>query len=331
MDIELALKQGLELFMSANGVILSPGFDGIVPSSLFQRVVHLKDGQVDEEAPPLWPPSKSSPSKSSDFIPPPAKLDQGLPEVLPSSADMNLSGNVGEAVERGAMFREIRAIHDEETVRVYQAYNWNIAKAACEANSFRGPLENGKWSATRMTWIKPSAVWMAYRCGWTVMKDKNQGSVLALDLSKPRFLELLKTAVLSHGEEAKGGDTTADKPVIVQWDPERLMSTVSVKTNKGKEKDCYTSSIQTMRSIQIGLRGKGVEMLLDPSFVLKITDVTDDFQRAHAALSASPPDIAAAVKALWPHRQETTMVVPSELRDILHMDDPFDPTRCPKR
>ncbi|CAE8641938.1 unnamed protein product, partial [Polarella glacialis] len=84
-------------------------------------------------------------------------------------------------------FREIRAIHDEGAVRVYQAYNDAIADAAVAANSFSGPLEQGLWSATRMTWIKPSAVWMAYRCGWTSLKDKNQARVLALDLSRAGF------------------------------------------------------------------------------------------------------------------------------------------------
>jgi len=241
---------------------------------------------------------------------------EGWPEVLPSVLEMNRTGDVGNAIRGGVIFREIRAMHDENTVRVYQAYNTDIVRAACIANSFQGPLEAGIWSATRMTWVKPSAVWMAYRCGWSVMKDKNQGAVVALDLSKPRFLDLLKTAMLSHGAEAGG---TKENPVVVQWDPERLMCE---EQGQRKDKDCFTSGVQQMRSIQIGLRGKGVEMLLDPSFVLKITDVTKDFQSAHAALSATPPDTAAAVAALWPHQQEKHMKVPFEIRDLLQMDVP---------
>mmetsp|Transcript_5491 Transcript_5491/g.9086 ORF Transcript_5491/g.9086 Transcript_5491/m.9086 type:complete len:222 (-) Transcript_5491:77-742(-) len=95
-------------------------------------------------------------------------------------------------------FREIRALHDETTVRVYQAYNDEIADAAVAANSFQGALDAGVWSLSRMSWVKPSAVWMAYRCGWTTLKDKNQRRVLALDLSRPRFEELLMGARLSH-------------------------------------------------------------------------------------------------------------------------------------
>mmetsp|Transcript_49435 Transcript_49435/g.92694 ORF Transcript_49435/g.92694 Transcript_49435/m.92694 type:complete len:273 (-) Transcript_49435:58-876(-) len=253
---------------------------------------------------------------SLDFLCPLCDGAVGWPEVLPSVSEMNISGDAGKAIRSGVSFREIRAIHDENAIRVYQAYNVQIAKSAFKANSFQGPLEEGIWSATRMTWIKPSAVWMAYRCGWTVMKDKNQAAVLALDLSMPRFLDLMKTAMLSHGSEV---GATKENPVVVQWDPERLMWTDAATL---REKDAYTCNVQQMRSIQIGLRGKAVEMLLDPSFVLRITDVTSDFQRAHEALSASPPDNAAAVAALWPERQEERVLVPLELRKLLHMDSP---------
>ena len=40
-----------------------------------------------------------------------------------------------------------------------------IARAAVESNSFCGPLRAGLWSEERMAWIKPSAVWVGYRCG----------------------------------------------------------------------------------------------------------------------------------------------------------------------
>ena len=94
---------------------------------------------------------------------------------------------------------QIRAVHTDKTVRVYQAYNARIADAAVEAQSFRGALKKGLWSPTRMTWIKPSAVWMAYRCGWTQLKDGNQARVLDLDLDRSKFQDILAQATLSHG------------------------------------------------------------------------------------------------------------------------------------
>jgi len=51
LDVILALGQGLPLYRSANDVILSPGFDGVVPAKLFLCAIRLKDGAQ------LWPPS----------------------------------------------------------------------------------------------------------------------------------------------------------------------------------------------------------------------------------------------------------------------------------
>lgn len=213
-------------------------------------------------------------------------------------------------------FRDIYAIYDTETVRVYQAYNDAIADAAVAANSFRAPMEAGLWSPTRMTWIKPSAVWMAYRCGWTTMKDKNQARVLALDVSRAGFEQLLLGARLSHGSE-KG--SCKDGSVTVQWDPEREMA--PEESGKGAFTEKQTGDV---RSIQIGLRGTAVETLLDPSFLIEITDVTPDFRAAYQALTSSPPDLDAARAALWP-RPEVKLPVSGELRRVLQMDCASEP------
>ena len=113
-----------------------------------------------------------------------------MPKRTPSIIEMNLQ----ESIRSRGHFREIRAIHDATMVRVYQAYNIEIAGAAVAAQSFRAPLRAGTWSATRISWMKPSAVWMAYRCGWTVLKDTNQARVLALDISRSGFENVLKKA-----------------------------------------------------------------------------------------------------------------------------------------
>lgn len=48
-------------------------------------------------------------------------------------------------------YKEIRAIFDNNTIRVYQAYNEIIAKEAVNNGTF------GKnFKLDRMTWIKPS-------------------------------------------------------------------------------------------------------------------------------------------------------------------------------
>ena len=216
----------------------------------------------------------------------------------------------------GKTFRQIRAVQfdDEGTIRVYQAYNAAIADAAVAANSFLGPLKAGLWSRTRMTWIKPSAVWMAYRCGWTVKKDKNQARVLALDVSREGFLELLLQARLSHGGGAKKQKkcTAGEGSVTVQWDPERTMDPDALP------KQVLTRPHSDVRSIQIGLRGSAVETLLDPTFVRRITDVTGHFRRAATLLEGG--DVAAASSALWPRGREAPLRVGRGLRAVLCMD-----------
>ena len=207
-------------------------------------------------------------------------------------------------------FREsrlIRAIYTRDTIRVYQAYNDRIADAAVAANSFRAPLKTGEWSAARMTWIKPSAVWMAYRCGWTTKKDRNQARVLALDLCTDRFRDLLRTAsVVTKGMKERGCQ------VIVQWDPERVMDP------SAEPKQVFTRPTSDVRSIQIGLRGAAVAMLLDPTFVTQITDVTSRFQEAGAALEVG--DEIQAALALWGEHQEQVWPVGPELQATLQMN-----------
>ena len=54
--------------------------------------------------------------------------------------------------------KEIFAQYDRQCIRVYQAYNPLIAKEAVLLQTF------GKnFNVNRMTWIKPSFLWMMYR------------------------------------------------------------------------------------------------------------------------------------------------------------------------
>ena len=54
--------------------------------------------------------------------------------------------------------RNIYAVFDDKTIRVYQAYNNETADEALKLGKF-----GSKFSLTRMTWIKPSFLWMMYR------------------------------------------------------------------------------------------------------------------------------------------------------------------------
>ncbi|MFC4084858.1 DUF4291 domain-containing protein [Amycolatopsis samaneae] len=152
--------------------------------------------------------------------------------------------------------RQIRAVHTETTIRVYQAYRPEIADAALAAGTFVAPFKR-----ERMTWIKPSFLWMAYRCGWG--EKPGQERVLALDITREGFSWALENAALSHfdrtfhvSEQAWRDSVRAD-PVRIQWDPER---------------DLHHRPLPH-RSIQIGLSGEAVDRYVD-SWITGVTDVT---------------------------------------------------------
>jgi hypothetical protein len=225
--------------------------------------------------------------------------------------------------ERG--FREIYATHvcvnegasEHECIRVFQAYNEEIASSAAAANSFAAPRDSKIWSESRMTWVKPSAAWMAYRCGWTLFKDRNQTRVLALDVDRRRFEALLRDAVVTDDNmpaDQKG--TFKERPVVVQWDPERVLDVCAEDSGKKAGTEPFLTKVESVRSLQVGLRGSASAMLLDQTFVRRITDVTTQFQAAYKALTAG--DATAAKALLCP--DERRMDLPKELREVLRMD-----------
>src|SRR5438270_1306838 len=88
---------------------------------------------------------------------------------------------------------EIRAVYDARTIRVYQAYRDEIADAALANGTFLSP----PFSMNRMTWIKPSFLWMMYRAGWG-FKDPGQSRILGIDITREGFGWASRHACLSH-------------------------------------------------------------------------------------------------------------------------------------
>jgi hypothetical protein len=142
--------------------------------------------------------------------------------------------------------RQIRAVFDDNTVRVYQAYRRDIAEAAISAGRFVAPF-----SRTRMTWIKPSFLWMMYRSGWGTKPD--QEHVLAIDITRAGFEWALANSCLSafdpavHVDHAAWSTRLKQAVVRIQWDPEKNIEL----------------SPLTYRSIQIGIGGEAVPRYVD--------------------------------------------------------------------
>jgi len=90
-------------------------------------------------------------------------------------------------------YKQIRAVYDESTIRVYQAYSDSIADSALKNGTFVSP----PFKLERMTWIKPSFLWMMYRAGWGY-KDSGQKRVLAIDITYDGFAWALTNSCPSH-------------------------------------------------------------------------------------------------------------------------------------
>ena len=78
--------------------------------------------------------------------------------------------------------QQIRAVYNDQTIRVYQAYSDAIANTALLNQTFVSP----PFKMERMTWIKPSFLWMMYRAGWG-FKDDGQNRILAIDITLEGF------------------------------------------------------------------------------------------------------------------------------------------------
>ena len=153
--------------------------------------------------------------------------------------------------------KEIRAVYDEHTIRVYQAFNNVISAEATGLQRFGSHFSMG-----RMTWIKPSFPWMMYRCGWAT--KEGQERVLAIDIKREGFDKAVSSAVISSYREDCG--MTRE-----QW--QKLVKTSDVRVQWDPEKDINGNNLP-YRSIQLGLRGRAVEDYVN-DWIVRITDITD--------------------------------------------------------
>jgi len=162
--------------------------------------------------------------------------------------------------------REIRAIYNNSTIRVYQAYNSAIAESALSSGTF----QTSSFNMNRMSWIKPSFFWMMYRSGWA-KKDVNQERILAIDISIDGFLWCLENACLSSNKYGTFSSQEAFQlelqkcSVRVQWDPER---------------DFFLEPLQNKKAIQIGLSKEALRYYVN-EWIQSIEDITDFCHELH--------------------------------------------------
>ncbi len=192
--------------------------------------------------------------------------------------------------------REIRASHDRDSITVYQAYAPGIGLPAAEHGTFLPPF-----SRRRMTWIKPSFLWLMARSGWA--RKPGQETILAVRISRTGWEEALSLAVPTDPDRRvfRSSDEWrrqfAAAAVHVQWDPERSLRGEKLQT----------------RSIQIGLSRHIIDRYVD-DWILDIEDRTPLARKIHDHLKAGR---TAQAKALLP--KERPYPVPPPLATRLGM------------
>jgi hypothetical protein len=178
-----------------------------------------------------------------------------------------------------AVVNEIRADYDRDTIVVYQAYPRQIAEAALQHGRFVPPF-----SFQRMTWIKPSFLWLMERSHWG--RKANQEHILAIRITRTGWEEALAQAVLTHPEKGVYRDPDEWRRqfesafVHVQWDPERSLRGETLNRN----------------SIQVGLSRHVIERYVQ-EWIVDIRDYTPLVRKLYPQIHSGQ---AAKAKPLLP-------------------------------
>lgn len=156
--------------------------------------------------------------------------------------------------------REIFAKFDGQCIRIYQAYNPTIASEAIKLQTF-----GESFNVNRMTWIKPSFLWMMYRSNWGT--KKNQECILAIDVYREVFDEILRKAVLTSPDSSSFSGADWEKAfdettVYCQWDPDRSINGNAINR----------------AAIQIGLKGSTLREFLYEG-ICRIEDLTPQVRK----------------------------------------------------
>jgi hypothetical protein len=156
---------------------------------------------------------------------------------------------------------EIRADFDGSTIVVYQAYPKEIAEPAVAQQRFVPPFSFG-----RMTWIKPSFLWLMERSNWG--QKRGQEHVLAVRITRSGWEEALSLGVLTHPEPRLYPNADEWRrefeaaPVHIQWDPERSLRGTTLEH----------------RSIQVGLSRNIIRRYV-AEWAVEIRDLTPQVRK----------------------------------------------------
>ena len=201
-------------------------------------------------------------------------------------------------------FREIRALFNSETIRVYQAFGKEIAIPALENQTFVAPFRFERITS----WIKPSFLWTMKRTNWGqycrigkggIPEHDGNTMVLGIDVERAFFDRIIARGQVTHFDENPDQDRhlwrakLRHAPVLVQWDPEKTI-------------DGYKRSY---KAIQIGLRSPVLEEYART--IEKIQNMTGLIEEIAATSSVEEKILLLPVEEPYP--------VNSDIQHRLHM------------
>lgn len=163
---------------------------------------------------------------------------------------------------------EIRADYDCGGIVIYQAYSSAIADSALKAQRFVAPFSFG-----RMTWIKPSFLWLMHRSNWG--HKAGQERTLAVTISRAGWEDALGKAVLTLFDarvfrSREDWQHQFERAVVhVQWDPERNL--------RGAGLPHY--------SIQVGV-GRSLIQNFAEEWIIKIQDLSPTVAKMYRLLQS---------------------------------------------
>lgn len=198
--------------------------------------------------------------------------------------------------ERSGAGRQLLAGYDAETILVYQAYRREIGEWSVAHGTLGGP----GFSPRRMSWIKPSFLWMMYRSGWGTKPD--QEMILGLRIERGFFDRLVADAVLTDFEPDRYSSrgqwqaALSQSPVRVQWDPDRMPGGGRLER----------------RVIQLGLRGAALAELVNGA----IREVSDFTPFVRAAREHRGDDLPVPVEREYQPRLASFPLLPQRGRRL---------------
>jgi len=145
----------------------------------------------------------------------------------------------------------------DKGIIVYQAYRPSIANFAIENQYF-----GGDFKLSRMSWIKTNFLWMMHRSGWA--SKSGQEHVLAIEISRDGFREILKNAIISSFDNKKYENQGQWKEALeaslvrLQWDPDH---------------DPFGNKLER-KAIQLGLKGDMLQKY-SKEWIISIQDISE--------------------------------------------------------